>query len=103
LSPSNSTDFYDYGNEENPVLNYKSREDCIVKHLEEKEFNECGCNKRWFYGCSRRQNLIHISLKSIECKFNAKSKMKSEKICKNNCLNEYYMNIYDTQNDVKEF
>ncbi len=31
-----STDCYDYGNEENAVLNYKSREDCIVKHLEKK-------------------------------------------------------------------
>jgi hypothetical protein len=93
-----STYCYDYGNEENPVLNYKSKEDCIVKHLEKKEFNECGCNKRWFYGYSRRQNLSNICLKSIECKFNPKSELKSlDKICKNNCLNEYYMNIFDTQ------
>jgi hypothetical protein len=97
-----STDCYDYENEENLVLNYKSREDCIVKHLEKKEFNECGCNKRWFYGYSRPQNLSNICLKSIECKFNAKSEMKSlDKICKNNCLNEHYMNIFDTQQVVK--
>jgi hypothetical protein len=87
-----STDCYDYGNEENPVLNYKSGEDCIVKNLEKKEFDECGCNKRWFYGYSRRQNLTNICLKSSECKFNAKSEIKSlEIICKTNCLNEYYM------------
>jgi hypothetical protein len=99
-----STDCYDYGNEENAVLNYKSREDCIVKHLEKKEFNECGCNKRWFYGYSRRQNLSNICEKSIECKFNAKSEMKSlEIICKNNCLNEYFTDIFDFQNEVKEF
>jgi hypothetical protein len=97
-----STDCYDYENEENPVLNYKSREDCIVKHLEKKEFNECGCNKRWFYGYSRPQNLSNICLKSIECKFNAKSEMKSlNQICKNNCFNEYYMNVFDTQQIVK--
>jgi hypothetical protein len=95
-----STDCYDYENEENAVLNYKSREDCIVKHLEKKEFNECGCNKRWFYSYSLRQNLSHICHKSIECKFNAKSEMKSlEKICKNNCLNEYYMNIFDVHDE----
>jgi hypothetical protein len=99
-----STDCYDYENEENAVLNYKSREDCIVKHLEKKEFNECGCNKRWFYGYSRRQNLSNICPKTIECKFNTKSEMKSfEKNCKNNCLNEYYMNIFDNQNEVKAF
>jgi hypothetical protein len=97
-----STDCYDYENEENPILNYKSREDCIVKHLEKKEFNECGCNKRWFYGYSHHQNLSNICLKSIECKFNAKSEMKLlDKICKSNCLNEYYMNIFDTQEVVK--
>jgi hypothetical protein len=98
-----STDCYDYGNEENLVLNYKSREDCIVKHLETKEFNECGCNKRWFYGYSHRQNLSHICSKSIECKFNAKSEMKSlEIICKANCLNEYYMNIYYSHREEYE-
>jgi hypothetical protein len=96
-----STDCYDYENEENAVLNYKSREGCIVKHLEKKEFNECGCNKRWFYSYSRRQNLSNICPKTIECKFKTKSEMKSfEKNCKNNCLNEYYMNIFDTQKEI---
>jgi hypothetical protein len=99
-----STDCYHYENEENPVLNYKSREDCIVKHLEKKEFNECGCNKRWFYGYSRRQNLSNICLKSIECKFNAKSEIKSlEIICKTNCLNEYFMDLFDTQQVIIGF
>jgi hypothetical protein len=99
-----STDCYDYGNNENPVLSYKSREDCIVKHLEKKEFNECGCNKRWFYGYSRHQNLSNICQKSIECKFNAKSEMKLlEIICKTNCLNEYFMNIFDIQNELKRY
>ncbi len=98
-----STDCYDYENEENPVLNYKSREDCIVKHLEKKEFIKCGCNKRWFYGYSRRQNLSNICLKSIECKFNAKSEMKSlDKICKSNCKNEYYMDIINNQITTEE-
>jgi hypothetical protein len=71
-----STDCYNYGNGENPVLNYKSREDCIVKQLEKKEFIQCGCNKRWFYGYSRRQNFTNICPKSIECKFDARFEMK---------------------------
>jgi hypothetical protein len=98
-----STDCYNYGNEVNPVLNYKSREDCSVKHLEQKEFIECGCNKRWFYGFTGGRNFSQkICPKSIECKFDAKSEMKSlENICKNNCLNEYYMNIIDGQQMVK--
>jgi len=73
-----STDCYNYGNEVNPVLNYKSREDCSVKHLEQKEFIECGCNKRWFYGFTGGRNFSQkICPKSIECKFDAKSEMKS--------------------------
>jgi hypothetical protein len=35
-----STDCYYYENEENPVLNYKSKEGCVVKHLEKKQFNQ---------------------------------------------------------------
>jgi hypothetical protein len=98
-----STDCYDYENEENPLLIYKSREDCIVKQLELKEFNECGCNKRWFYSYSDHQNLSRICQISIECKFNANSIMKSlKKNCKKNCLNEYYMNILDSKQVVND-
>jgi hypothetical protein len=57
-----STDCYNYTNEEKSVINYKSREYCIVKHLEKNKFIECGCNKRWFYGYSDSENF------SIICK-----------------------------------
>jgi hypothetical protein len=89
-----STDCYDYISEKKSVISYKSKEDCIVKHLEREEFKVCGCNKRWNYRAFGNKNSSNICPKSFECKFNAKSKIKSlEKICKNDCLIEYYMNI----------
>ncbi len=89
-----STDCYNYNNDEKSVISYKSKEDCIVKYLEREEFKVCGCNKRWNYRAFGGKNFSNICPKSFECKFDAKSKMKSlEKICKNDCLIEYYMNI----------
>jgi hypothetical protein len=89
-----STDCYDYISEKKSVISYKSKEDCIVKHLEREELKVCGCNKRWNYRAFSDKNSSNICPKSFECKFDAKSKMKSlEKICKNDCLIEYYMNI----------
>jgi hypothetical protein len=44
-----STDCYDCKREEKSHIRYKSKEDCIVKHLERREFEKCGCNKRWSY------------------------------------------------------
>jgi hypothetical protein len=91
-----STDCSHYRNKEKSVINYRSKEDCIVKHLEEKEFIECGCNKRWFYGSSDGTNFSNICPKSIECKFDSKNEMKLlEKICKKDCLNEYYIKLFN--------
>jgi hypothetical protein len=98
-----STDCYYYRNEEKSILNYKSKEDCIVKHLEKKEFFECGCNEKWFYGYLESKNFSNICPKSFKCKFDAKSAMKSlDKICKKNCWNEYYMNVIEMKLTMKE-
>jgi hypothetical protein len=87
-----STDCYDYRREGKLVNGYNSREDCVVKHLERKEFAKCGCNKRWAYRAFDERNFSHICPESVKCDFDSKIQMKSiEKICKNNCYNEHYL------------
>jgi hypothetical protein len=97
-----STDCYDYRREAKLVNGYNSREDCVVKHLERKEFVKCGCNKRWSYRAFDEQNFSHICPESVKCDFDSKIQMKSlDKICKNSCYNEHYFNqlIYDKNHD----
>jgi hypothetical protein len=90
-----STDCYDYTREAKLVNGYNSREDCVVKHLERKEFAKCGCNKRWSYRAFDEQNFSHICPESVKCNFDSKIEMNSlEKICKNNCYNEYYLDHF---------
>jgi hypothetical protein len=87
-----STDCYDYRREVKLVNSYNSREECVVKHLERKEFAKCGCNKRWSYWTFGKRNFSHICPESVKCDFDSKIEMKSlEKICKNNCYNEHYL------------
>jgi hypothetical protein len=89
-----STDCHNYNEDKNSLISYRSKEDCFVRHLERKEFQECGCNRRWSYWGSGPGNQSNLCPESVECKFESMSKLKSlEKICKNNCLNEYYVNI----------
>jgi hypothetical protein len=90
-----STDCYDYRREAKLVNGYNSREDCVVKHLERKEFAKCGCNKRWSYRAFDERNFSHICPESVKCNFDSKIRMKSlEKICKNNCYNEHYLDQF---------
>jgi hypothetical protein len=97
-----STDCFDYKQEENLKMSYKSREDCIVKHLERREFVKCGCNKRWTYREFSTENHSNICEKSVKCNFDAISQINSmEIICKKNCLNEYFINII-TNADLRE-
>jgi hypothetical protein len=96
-----STDCYDYRREAKLVNGYNSREDCVVKQLERKEFTKCGCNKRWSYRAFGKRNFSHICPESVKCDFDSKIEMKSlEKICKNNCYNENYL---DQFNFIKYF
>jgi hypothetical protein len=41
-----STDCYDYKQELNSRILCNSREDCFLKHIERREIDEWGCNKR---------------------------------------------------------
>jgi hypothetical protein len=87
-----STDCYNYARQR--VNGFNSKEDCFVKNLERREFEECGCNKRWFYRDFVNDNSSQIKLcsESVKCNFNSKIQMNSlGKICKNNCYNEYYL------------
>jgi hypothetical protein len=87
-----STDCYDYRRKAKLMNGYNSREDCVVKHLERKEFEKCGCNKKWSYRAFDKSNFSHICPEFVKCDFDSKIQMKSlEKICKNNCYNEYYL------------
>ncbi len=88
------TDCYDYEREEKSLIRYKSREDCIVKHLERRELFECGCNKRWLYRDLRFGNFSNICPKTVRCHLNLKIEIKLlEKICKKNCVNHHFFNI----------
>jgi hypothetical protein len=90
-----STDCYKYTNEEKSVLNFKSKEDCIVKHLERKEFAKCGCNKRWSYREFGDKYFSNKCPESTECQLDANSEVRLlEKVCKNNCYNEYFMDKF---------
>jgi hypothetical protein len=90
-----STDCYDYRREAKLVNGYNSREDCFVKHLKRKEFAKCGCNKRWSYRAFGTGNFSHICPESVKCDFDSKIEMNSlEKICKNNCYNEHYLDQF---------
>ncbi len=90
-----STDCYDYRRDAKFVNGYNSREDCVLKHLERKEFAKCGCNKRWAYRAFDERNFSNLCHESVKCDFDSKIEMKSlEKICKNNCYNEYYLDQF---------
>jgi hypothetical protein len=89
-----STDCYDNKREEKSLIRYKSKEDCIVKHLERREFENCGCNKKWSYNSYNTTNFSNICPKAVKCHFDSKISTKYlEKICKNNCLKQYFNDI----------
>jgi hypothetical protein len=92
-----STDCYNYARVR--VDGFNSREDCFVKHLKRREFDKCKCNKRWFYSDFGDENSSNICPESVKCNFDSKILMRSlEKICKNNCYNEHYLDLlYNTQ------
>jgi hypothetical protein len=94
-----STDCSYYKSDEKSLIHYKSREDCIVKHLGRRELAECGCNKRWYYRSYRIGNLSNICPKTFKCPLNLKLETKLlEKICKKNCLNQHFVKIIHSSN-----
>jgi hypothetical protein len=90
-----STDCHDYRREAKLVNGYNSREDCFVKHLERKEFAKCGCNRKWSYRAFDEPNFSHICPQSVKCDFDSKIEINTlDKICKNNCYNEHYLDQF---------
>jgi len=80
---------------------YKSREDCIVKYFQRKEFNKCGCNRKWLYYNSENMTDVLVCSKSNKCRFDYifdKSLLNS--ICPKNCFNEYYNSLITQDNNV---
>ncbi len=45
-----STNCLNYEENINSLESYRSKQDCIVKYLEQKEYSECDCDKRWSFG-----------------------------------------------------
>ncbi len=90
-----STDCNDYRREGKSMNGYNSKEDCVLKHLERKEFAKCGCNKKWSYRPYDKRNFSHICPEFVKCDFDSKIEMNSlGKICKNNCYNVYYLDQF---------
>jgi hypothetical protein len=70
---------------------YRSREDCIVKYYQRKEFEKCGCNRKWIYYNPENMTNIRICLDSNKCRFDHKYDKKFlDKICRKSCFNEYF-------------
>ncbi len=75
---------------------YISREDCIVKYFHRKEFDKCGCNKKWLYYDYRNITDVKICTNSNKCEFKFKyNKLLMNKICSKNCYNRYFDYRFD--------
>jgi hypothetical protein len=82
------TNCFDY--RKNPKY-YHSKEDCIVKYFERKEFDKCGCNTKWLYYDYRNITQVKICDNSDKCEFNFKyNQLLINKICSKNCYNRYF-------------
>ncbi len=82
---TNCFDYRKYSND------YISKEDCIVKYFQRKEFDKCGCNRKWLYYDYRNMTDIKICTNSDKCEFKFKyNKLLMNKICSKNCYNNYF-------------
>ncbi len=70
---------------------YHSREDCIVKYYQMKEYEECGCNRKWIYYNLVNRTDLKICSNSEKCDFDQRYDRKFlDQICPKNCFNEYF-------------
>jgi hypothetical protein len=67
------TNCYVYGIEMNTSL---SKDDCIVNYYRRKEYESCGCNKKWLYYNSENMTDVRICPKNSKCNFNQKNDKK---------------------------
>ncbi len=81
----------------------KSQEHCILNQMKKLEFDNCKCNRKWFYKSLNDTRNERICANN-ECRiqFNV-NKMQSK--CRKNCYNEYYNNRIEIEKrtDDKEF
>jgi hypothetical protein len=83
------TNCYVYGIEMNTSL---SKDDCIVNYYRRKEYESCGCNRKWLYYNSENMTDVRICPKNSKCNFDQKyDKKLMDKICRKNCYNEYHV------------
>jgi hypothetical protein len=94
------TNCFDYRKNSN---DYISQEDCIVKHFQRKEFDECGCNTKWLYYDYRNNTKVKICTNSDKCEFKLKyNKLLMNKICSKNCYNRYFDYRFDRSNQYEK-
>jgi hypothetical protein len=73
---------------------YRSKEDCIIKNLERKELEQCGCNKRWSYWAHSVDSNRKVCKKEYNCTLDLLKELDLlRNYCKNNCLNEYFTDV----------
>ncbi len=66
---------------------YKSREHCILDHMKRLEYNNCKCNRKWFYKSLNITQVETICAKN-ECRVEFNENQLNSK-CRKNCYNEY--------------
>jgi hypothetical protein len=93
------TNCFDYRKNSN---DYRSREDCIVKYFQRKEFHKCGCNTKWLYYDYRNITDVKICTNSNKCEFKFKyNNLLMDKICGKNCYNIHFDYRFDRTNITK--
>jgi hypothetical protein len=81
---------------------YSSREDCIVKHYQRKEFEKCGCNRKWIYYNKQNSTGVKFCSKSSKCNFEYEFDESLAVMCRKNCFNKYYNTYEDGKSRLKD-
>jgi hypothetical protein len=85
------TNCFDYRKNSN---DYISKED-----FQRKEFEKCGCNRKWLYYNSKNMTDVKICTNSDKCEFKFKyNKLLMNQICGKNCYNRYFEYLFDRLN-----
>jgi hypothetical protein len=81
------TNCYDYQKYSD---SYRSREDCIVKYYQRKEFDQFGCNRKWLYYNPENMTGVKICSKLFKTNYTlTNDKLSLDKICPKHCDNQY--------------
>jgi hypothetical protein len=94
------TNCYDYGI---GTKTSRSKEDCIVNYYRRKEYEKCGCNRKWLYYNRENMTDVEICPKNLKCNFDHKyDKKLMDKTCNKNCYNKYYFSYISGQWNLYE-